>query len=584
MGKGTGVGRRRDQHPSTKPLTAALAEPDSPVSPGPDGETLVKKLIAEFGALLDESLIRAVASDRDICTEYTLVRHDLIPLADSAFAEEETGFDPSGLSSTYHAQDGPMDSSPAPCGSSRFEALRLDESDERENENENEGITLASNAGNSASVPPTICSTGNGTSASDDWAPSSVEDGFGTAQDDDDLPFTAGDQDQLTEDEKICHLLEIFSDFKVHTIKFILKESGGDLSKAFDTLLTRQQLQEEGELGKGIDGFFVPDENMTAVRGSGRGRRKKARSQGNKKLIPVKYGVKSPDIEDAELEGADSLPMDRSRRVSERQVGTGVGHPRSASAQGSRLQPLSYCSPRSLVEPPRPRNGTTHSYNHVTGLDSISSTGYVPPRSGHSPSQSIDTTPKGAASPPWNTVRKQKKPATYSADDADAVYPLPQRCLPHDHGADDYVDVRSRLRTAGELARKGGYYRAAASVYAARAQDGLQTMSSKISVAAERHVAATSRPAWIDLHGVSVMDGVRIAKQRVQAWWDGMDGEGRERTRRGQPREGFTVVTGVGNHNTGGVSRLRQAVGAALRSDGWRTETLTGKFYVTGRR
>ncbi|KAK2074599.1 hypothetical protein P8C59_008794 [Phyllachora maydis] len=492
MGKGTGVGRRRDQHPSTKPLTAALAEPDSPVSPGPDGETLVKKLIAEFGALLDESLIRAVASDRDICTEYTLVRHDLIPLADSAFAEEETGFDPSGLSSTYHAQDGPMDSSPAPCGSSRFEALRLDESDERENENENEGITLASNAGNSASVPPTICSTGNGTSASDDWAPSSVEDGFGTAQDDDDLPFTAGDQDQLTEDEKICHLLEIFSDFKVHTIKFILKESGGDLSKAFDTLLTRQQLQEEGELGKGIDGFFVPDENMTAVRGSGRGRRKKARSQGNKKLIPVKYGVKSPDIEDAELEGADSLPMDRSRR--------------------------------------------------------------------------------------------QKKPATYSADDADAVYPLPQRCLPHDHGADDYVDVRSRLRTAGELARKGGYYRAAASVYAARAQDGLQTMSSKISVAAERHVAATSRPAWIDLHGVSVMDGVRIAKQRVQAWWDGMDGEGRERTRRGQPREGFTVVTGVGNHNTGGVSRLRQAVGAALRSDGWRTETLTGKFYVTGRR
>jgi hypothetical protein len=75
------------------------------------------------------------------------------------------------------------------------------------------------------------------------------------------------------------------------------------------------------------------------------------------------------------------------------------------------------------------------------------------------------------------------------------------------------------------------------------------------------------------------MDGVRIAKQKVWNWWNNL-GEDRKTLAK---RNGFTVVTGVGKHSVGGVSRLRQAVGAYLKNDGWKMETLTGSFYVTGR-
>lgn len=85
----------------------------------------------------------------------------------------------------------------------------------------------------------------------------------------------------------------------------------------------------------------------------------------------------------------------------------------------------------------------------------------------------------------------------------------------------------------------------------------------------------------IDLHGVPVLEGVRIAKSRVQAWWDGLS-EG-ERERRGAVT-GISVITGVGLHSSvRGDSQLRRAVGAMLKNDGWKFETLTGQFYVTGK-
>jgi hypothetical protein len=84
----------------------------------------------------------------------------------------------------------------------------------------------------------------------------------------------------------------------------------------------------------------------------------------------------------------------------------------------------------------------------------------------------------------------------------------------------------------------------------------------------------------IDLHGVRVQDGVRIARQRVQAWWDGL-GEFRSRRAREQP---FTVITGLGRHSAGGVSQMRQAVARALLQDGWQLQVETGRFVISGRR
>ena len=93
-------------------------------------------------------------------------------------------------------------------------------------------------------------------------------------------------------------------------------------------------------------------------------------------------------------------------------------------------------------------------------------------------------------------------------------------------------------------------------------------------------VDRNSTRSMVDLHGVTVADGVDIARNRVLQWWDGL---GEDRTRKAR-EEGLTIVTGVGRHSVDGKSRLRSSVFKALVADGWQIEVLTGACCVTGRR
>lgn len=132
---------------------------------------------------------------------------------------------------------------------------------------------------------------------------------------------------------------------------------------------------------------------------------------------------------------------------------------------------------------------------------------------------------------------------------------------------------------ARRLRARGGHYRAAALVVAERARE-----QAEIARAAESHnydimVDQNSTSNQIDLHGLPVVDGVRIALERTQRWWSNL---GENRVRRAK-EDVFTIVTGLGNHNSGGVSPLRQEVGAALRRAGWRFATGTGQYFISGK-
>jgi DNA-nicking Smr family endonuclease len=136
---------------------------------------------------------------------------------------------------------------------------------------------------------------------------------------------------------------------------------------------------------------------------------------------------------------------------------------------------------------------------------------------------------------------------------------------------------------ASQLSRRGAsnsLYRQAAAVYRERGHDHARHAQQLTSTAAKLLVESQSTPTSIDLHGVTVRDGTRIARDKVQIWWDNL-GEFRSRKAREQP---FTVITGLGRHSAGGVSQLRQAVAAALLQDGWKMRVETGKFVVSGRR
>lgn len=149
--------------------------------------------------------------------------------------------------------------------------------------------------------------------------------------------------------------------------------------------------------------------------------------------------------------------------------------------------------------------------------------------------------------------------------------------------ATNYEQARlSASAAAAHAVRKGRsnhLYRQAAAVYAERARENSLHAAAANSRAAHRLVAERRTKDCIDLHGVTVRDGVRIAKGAVKSWYDGL-GEYKAR----DARRGFTVITGLGKHSKGGVSMMRQAVCAALVNEGWRVEVGTGKFIVTGRR
>jgi hypothetical protein len=169
---------------------------------------------------VDESLICAIASDFNLPQDYEAVRAVLSPLAETAFTEELTGFDPSGLG---HQSGSDVDLT-------HQIPHELDD--------------------DASPVSGSHISTTDWTTVSETSEPTC---------------FTS--QTDLSEEEKIASLRVIFSNFQDHTLKYMLKDAGGDVEKAFDNLLSRQFLLEEGELVKGIDGFYVGDENVRPGKG-----------------------------------------------------------------------------------------------------------------------------------------------------------------------------------------------------------------------------------------------------------------------------------------------------------------------------
>lgn len=389
--------------------------------------------------MLDESLVILIANERDIVADYDDIREVLNQLAEPARAEALTGFDPSGL------------------GSAEFEALRLDDPD-----------------------PPT---SGNGLESTGESGTSISE--FSDQAENQRLT----QQTNLSDDQKIQELKLLFQDrFRDNTLTFILKNNGGNLEQAFDELSTRQYLEDEGDLPKGIDGFFAPDEDRPPAKGKGR-RAQKGNAKSKKQVVEVAYKAVSSTVGDQELESARDF----------------------AQPTGSR-----------------------------------------------------------------GTAPLRRAPASFAATAAAGARPVEPPALSFPVAADFGA---SDLRAAAALRRMGPLGRQAAAVYTERAREARGASMAHISRAAEMHVNHQSTDTTLDLHGVFVMDGVRIAKQRVWNWWNNL-GERRSALAKDN---GFTVVTGVGKHSVGGVSRLRKAVGLYLKNDGWKVETLTGSFYVWGR-
>ena len=123
----------------------------------------------------------------------------------------------------------------------------------------------------------------------------------------------------------------------------------------------------------------------------------------------------------------------------------------------------------------------------------------------------------------------------------------------------------------------------AAAYYAAVAYENVCAAKELSAHAAESLVMSQSTSKMLDLHGVSVADAVRIAKEQVTIWWHSM-GDTKYASGGGGPaREGYRVVTGIGRHSRDGAPKIGPAVSRMLVREGWKVSVGQGEILVTGK-
>ncbi|KAM0331389.1 hypothetical protein ACHAQA_003062 [Verticillium albo-atrum] len=526
--------------------------------------TKLEQLVEEFASLLDESLIIAITTDHDLNdpAQYEAARDILKTLASDVVLEEATGFNASGVADAFSCQEDANDA--------RDSSANSHDSTSRHRDSDSCTTAITS--------PP-------------------LEAGDGPSP-----RITAFDGQ--SEDFQIRQLQDMFADLKAHDIQLAFKKSNGDFFTAMDSLLNTQYLESTGERKKGIDGFFCPEGT------SGKKKRKKKQrkatssatgsSTNTEPSSPTERAGDSKYLEDI-LFVAEKLDLpfeeashvfyaqgcSREKTIMEyldRYIQQGVRATSDTSrARVTELSNLYRSIPEQYIPPLIGLAGDVDEW--VDALASLLNAHFAnlgPQR------LAIDyklTPLVGAEIESFTPATSKKhKRGTSSA----IPPPVPQTSQPFSyqdaiHAANTHAAARSHSYTSAAATYKKGssnpLYRQAAAYYAERGREQSQTYAKARSTAADILVTDNSSRQAIDLHGVEVADGVRIARERAWQWWRSL-GEYRAL----EAQNGFTVITGLGRHSAGGVSRMRQSVAAALIEDGWKFSVETGRFRITGRR
>ncbi|ORY61307.1 uncharacterized protein BCR38DRAFT_373035 [Pseudomassariella vexata] len=533
------------------------------------------KLVDELCSLLDEATILSICSDYDLAKpqQFDKARSILLSLSKDVEVEEATGFNPSGL------------------GVNQVVDITQDIPDELDVHGEpdsdlksSDGLSTTTESSRSQSCVSATSSTPEESSAS-----------------------RVTVFDELTDAEKESQLLEMFTSLKPIDVKLALRNSKGDASVAIDELLNTEFLEQTGQRVKGIDAFYVPDNATSSKRKRGT----------KKKAAPVRL-PKSSNRNLKDLSEEPNNHEETSRRdiayVAERLNTTEIEissiYFRHNSSMGATVVEIleNYLrlgmdsSDRALFTfPGAEEQAAKYSWvpaeylrtifeitspKHQFALDLIGVLGDYfekPAYLKYEVAYNVAASKDHGLLEGGTSINSPKLNPSNAAHRKTAALPHPLDFQFSTNSSTDLAASRDRLyasaSSAYKRARSDPLFRQVGSVYAERAREQAKIHRQMSSVEAGYHVDSTATSDMIDLHGVTVQDGVDIAISRVWKWWNTL-GEDRAR----KAREGFTVITGLGRHSADGKSRLRANVFKALVADGWKIEVLTGQYLVTGRR
>ncbi|KAK7931455.1 smr domain-containing protein [Apiospora marii] len=545
------------------------------------------RLVGELSSFLDEPTILSICSDFHLNDpeQFQTAREILLSISRDVEAEEATGFNPSGIGA-----DELVDINKLNLDDADETAAAVNESDVKSSD----GLTTTTDSSQAQSLFSASSSKASTIDASE--------------------TFRVGVFDGLRDAEKEEQLLSMFTSLKPVDVRLALKKTKGDASLAIDHLLNIEWLEQTGQRVKGVDGFYTPDE--TAPQRKRKGKKKKAgvrasESKGSSPSSPVDSedgaGLNVASL-DTELHHAQNIAYLSERFTQPESDVSAIYYNRGESMGASVIQivdnylalgiqpvfgpqlsafeeqlkkqyswiPVEYFPPIIELTP-------TRGYaEDVVGI--LASYFEKPEYLKYDISYSVaSSAADGELLSSNGVIDLRAKPAASSGSTTPVTGSFPTNLKSATASVQNWTAMRDHsYNSAAAAFRKGRsdpMFRLAAGYYAERAREQASAQRNAASIEAGYLVEQSSTADKIDLHGLTVQDGVNIALQYVRRWWERL-GEDKAR----KARDGFTVVTGIGRHNSDGKSRLRTNVCKALLADGWKVEVLTGQFLVTGRK
>ncbi|KAF1912146.1 hypothetical protein BDU57DRAFT_523535 [Ampelomyces quisqualis] len=407
--------------------------------------------------------------------------------------------------------------------------------------------------------------------------------------------------EQYTTPKKETVLAETFPNLRPDLIAYTLQKAHNDLEKATDELLnhayfedSRARPTEEGLVAKGIDAFsedyHIPQ----------RGRKGK-----NKKRQKMSVGTVGP------VSAHDSPPMSPNHWLNiSHDVGyitsrTSLSHKTVASlyhANGASLSTTILAIVRKEIEAHKKDGepdaalvqdaiGLHEAFPNIDLEYALALVRLAEPSvtKAHDLAKALMEQPASETGGKGGIKLDLRYAPVHLGEEEDQVSKLPVLAPSlriHDSGSLARVrgDAFQQASSAYRKGKSTPLMRQAAAYYAQEGRDYNANLKAMSQVEADSHVALQSGTTYLDLHGVTVANATRIAKQRTQAWWDSL-GERRIRewgSARGGVGEGYRIVTGLGRHSEGGRGKIGPAVLKTLMNDGWRVEVGTGELRVTG--
>lgn len=535
-------------------------------------------LEAQYCPPLDPALLSAILSDYDLGDDTSLrnAQATLDELKESALLEEAAGFDPSGTGATENGGQGKAESCPDTSAS------QSRETDLTSLSNDTLGLNLEDDT-----------------------------EGYSSKLENLDHAEHLEGLDDAT---KIQLLQDLFGEHvSQYTIKHTLKKCDGKWNTAMEELLSHVYF---GKVEDDGFGFTTGAKSIDAFAEEGivrRGRKKKSKakrvktigerrssslpelpngstaSQTNKwrsatediEFIASRTGIATATVSSMYYTEGASVPrtlaallkasMEESKHL--------VDDEASIFAEARALAPeyptlaLNYLS--AIVRLTHPSTTTARELAQALTAKSKHATGggicIIP----HYAAPDVDAVAE------WNTVAKNvRSPAVLNTASPGSASAANRR--------DAYTLARaaaySQASAAHRKARSDRLMGGAAAYYGQVGRDYAALSSSASAAAADELAASQSTRSQLDLHGIDVANAVRIAQEKVEAWWDNL-GESRVNGRIGAEdrQTGYRIVVGLGRHSEGGKSKLGPAVTKMLRQEDWRIETTGAVIVVKGR-